>query len=32
VARGYVAVTPLRRNLTDEALLAELARLYPART
>jgi 5'-nucleotidase len=32
VARGYVAVTPLRRNLTDEALLDDLARVYPART
>ncbi len=32
VGRGYVAVTPLRRNLTDEALLEDLARLFPART
>jgi 5'-nucleotidase len=31
VAQGYVAVTPLRRNLTDESLLRDLARLYPAR-
>jgi 5'-nucleotidase len=31
VARGYVAVTPLRRNLTDEELLQELARVYPVR-
>ncbi|HXX94827.1 MAG TPA: 5'/3'-nucleotidase SurE [Planctomycetota bacterium] len=29
VARGLVAVTPLRRNLTDEALLDGLARLFP---
>jgi 5'-nucleotidase len=32
VGRGYVAVTPLRRNLTDEALLEDLARLFPTRT
>jgi 5'-nucleotidase len=32
VARGYCAVTPLRRNLTDEALLEDLARLFPAKT
>ena len=31
VARGYVAVTPLRRNLTDESLLEKLARVYPVR-
>jgi 5'-nucleotidase len=31
VARGYVAVTPLKRNLTDDALLQELARVYPVR-
>jgi 5'-nucleotidase len=31
VAGGYVAVTPLRRNLTDESLLEKLARIYPAR-
>jgi len=31
VARGYVAVTPLKRNLTDETLLRDLARLYPVR-
>lgn len=29
VARGYVAVTPLKRNLTDDALLDGLSRLYP---
>jgi 5'-nucleotidase len=32
VSRGFIAVTPLRRNLTDEALLADLTRIYPART
>jgi len=31
VAGGYVAVTPLRRNLTDESLLQQLARIYPVR-
>jgi len=31
VAGGYVAVTPLRRNLTDESLLRDLSRFYPAR-
>ncbi|MBI3630252.1 MAG: 5'/3'-nucleotidase SurE [Planctomycetes bacterium] len=31
VARGYVAVTPLRRNLTDDGLLERLARIYPVR-
>jgi 5'-nucleotidase len=31
VAGGWVAVTPLRRNLTDESLLEKLARIYPAR-
>jgi len=31
VAQGFVAVTPLRRNLTDESLLRDLARLYPSR-
>ena len=31
VTRGYVAVTPLRRNLTDESLLEKLARVYPVR-
>jgi len=31
VARGFVAVTPLKRNLTDESLLRDLSRLYPAR-
>ena len=31
VAQGYVAVTPFKRNLTDEALLRDLARLYPLR-
>ena len=31
VAGGYIAVTPLRRNLTDESLLQELARIYPVR-
>jgi 5'-nucleotidase len=31
VARGYIAVTPLRRNLTDEGLLEDLARIYPSR-
>lgn len=31
VARGFVAVTPLRRNLTDEALLRDLSRFYPTR-
>ena len=31
VARGFVAVTPLKRNLTDESLLRDLARLYPLR-
>ncbi|HZE95860.1 MAG TPA: 5'/3'-nucleotidase SurE [Planctomycetota bacterium] len=31
VARGFVAVTPLRRNLTDESLIRDLSRLYPAR-
>lgn len=32
VTRGYVAVTPLRRNLTDEALLPDLAKVYPPGT
>ena len=31
VARGFVAVTPLKRNLTDETLLRDLARFYPLR-
>jgi 5'-nucleotidase len=31
VARGFVAVTPLRRNLTDPKLLEHLARVYPVR-
>ena len=31
VTRGYVAVTPLRRDLTDAALLHDLARVYPAK-
>jgi 5'-nucleotidase len=31
VAEGFVAVTPLRRNLTDESLLRDLSRLYPSR-
>lgn len=31
VAKGYVAVTPLRRNLTDESLLDPLSRVYPVR-
>jgi 5'-nucleotidase len=31
VSGGYVAVTPLRRNLTDESLLQQLARIYPVR-
>jgi 5'-nucleotidase len=31
VARGYAAVTPLRRNLTDETLLRGLSRFYPLR-
>ncbi len=29
IAHGYVTVTPLRRNLTDEGLLEDLSRLYP---
>ena len=31
VTQGYVAVTPLRRNLTDESLLRGLSRFYPTR-
>jgi 5'-nucleotidase len=31
VTRGFVAVTPLRRNLTDESLLDGLTRVYPAK-
>ena len=31
VAEGLVAVTPLRRNLTDEALLDDLGRLFPGK-
>jgi len=31
VSQGYVAVTPLRRNLTDESLLRDLSRFYPTR-
>jgi 5'-nucleotidase len=31
VAGGFVAVTPLRRNLTDESLLRDLSRFYPSR-
>lgn len=31
VAQGFVAVTPLRRNLTDESLLRDLSRFYPSR-
>ena len=31
VTRGFVAVTPLRRNLTDESLLDDLTRVYPAK-
>ena len=31
VAKGYVAVTPLRRNLTDESLIEQLSRVYPVR-
>ena len=31
VAQGLVAVTPLRRNLTDEALLDGLARIFPGK-
>jgi 5'-nucleotidase len=31
VAKGYIAVTPLRRNLTDETLLEKLSRVYPVR-
>lgn len=29
IARGYISVTPLRRDLTDAALLDDLARIYP---
>jgi 5'-nucleotidase len=32
VARGYVSVTPLRRNLTDEAQLDDVARVFPEPT
>lgn len=32
VARGFIAVTPLRRDLTDASLLQQLARIYPVRT
>ncbi|HVR86440.1 MAG TPA: 5'/3'-nucleotidase SurE [Planctomycetota bacterium] len=31
IAGGFVAVTPLRRNLTDESLLRGLSRFYPSR-
>ncbi len=30
VGRGYVSVTPLRRDLTDESLLSDLARVFPS--
>jgi 5'-nucleotidase len=31
IVQGLVAVTPLRRNLTDEALLEDLGHLFPAK-